>query len=188
MDKFQTILACIISAAAGTAILCADHSDNSWIGRVAICYALVIMFAFIGYYSKYTAEMLIHSKAAFFMVELTDDTIESLEEKIYNTELDGSLSDYKRKTQVEVYRNCIELIKQYDTLPSIKSANEAVNNCWYMAIVSALVLLINIVWISELFSNISTLILMVIYIAILIRSIILMRGKPDGKGKTTLWK
>ena len=188
MDKFQTALACIISAAAGTAILYIDHGDNSWIGRVAICYALVIMFAFIGYYTKYTTELRINSNAARFMVELTDYTIESLEKQIYDVEIDGSLSDLKRKEQVAVYRNCIELIELYDKIPPVRSIDKVINNCWYLAIVSVLLLLVNIAWINETFSNISTLILMAIYIAILIRSIILLRGRNDGKGKKDIWE
>ena len=188
MDKFQTILACIISAAAGTAILYIDHGDNSWIGRVAMCYTLVIMFAFIGYYTKYTADLRINSNAARFMVELTDYTIESLEKQIYDVEIDGSLSDLKRKEQVAVYRDCIELIKLYDKIPPVRSIDKVISNCWYMAIVSVLLLLVNIAWINETFSNISTLILMAIYIAILIRSIILLRGRNNGKGKKDIWE
>ena len=180
MDKIQTTIACIISASAGTAILYTDTS-SSWLGRVVMCYVLVIMFAFIGYYSKYTAEMRINSGAARFMVELTDYTIESLEELIHNVEIDGSLSDLKRKEQVAVYRNCIEMIE-------LKAIDEAINNCWYMAVVSALLLLVNIAWINETFSSISTLILMVIYITILIRSIVILRGKNNGKGKKDICK
>lgn len=187
MDKIQTAIACIISAAAGTAILYTD-TGSSWLGRVVMCYVLVIMFAFIGYYSKYTAEMRINSGAARFMVELTDYTIESLEELIHNVEIDGSLSDLKRKEQVAVYRNCIEMIELYDELPPVKAIDEAINNCWYMAVVSALLLLVNIAWINETFSSISTLILMVIYITILIRSIVILRGKNNGKGKKDICK
>lgn len=187
MDKFQTTLACIISAAAGTAILCTDTS-NSWLGRVVVCYVLVIMFAFIGYYSKYTAEMRINSNAAFFMVELSDETIESLEKKIHNTEIDGSLSDSRRKEQVAVYRECIEMIKSYDELPPVRAIDGVINNCWYMAIISALLLIINIAWIDERLSSISTLILMVIYVTILIRSIVILRGKNNGKRKKDICK
>ena len=57
-----------------------------------------------------------------------------------------------------------------------------------MAVVSALLLLVNIAWINETFSSISTLILMVIYITILIRSIVILRGKNNGKGKKDICK
>lgn len=181
MSKIQAALLCIITAAAGTVILCNDHVDNYWINRVVVCYALVIIFAFIGYYSEHIRVMLIHRKASIFMVELTDETTETLEEKIYNTELDGSISDLRRKQLIETYRDCLNLIDVYDKMPPLKSIMEVDNNCWYMTIVAVLILLINIAWVDKVFSSISTLILMVIYVAILIRSIILMRGKHDGK-------
>ena len=185
MNKIQATLLCIISAAAGTAILCMDHADNSWIGRVVMCYALVIMFAFIGYYSEFVAELRVNSRASCFMVELSAETIETLEEKIYNTEIDGNISDSRRKQLISTYRNCIDLIDIYDKLPPLKAIDEVINNCWYMAVVSIVLLLINIAWFDKNISTISTLILMVIYVAILTRSIIILRGKNDGKGKTT---
>lgn len=187
MSKIQAALLCIISAAAGTAILCNDHVDDYWINRVVICYALVIIFAFIGYYSEYIAVTLSNSKATIFMVELTNETVETLEEKIHNTEIDGSISDLRRKQLIETYRDCINLIDLYDKMPPLKSIMEVNNNCWYMTIVAVLILLINIAWIDKTFSSISTLLLMVIYVAILIRSIVIMRGKHNGKEKQ-LWK
>ena len=69
MNKIQATLLCIISAAVGTALICMNHVDNSWISRSVVCYALVIIFAFLGYYDAYirkvrlirvTTHMLVH--------------------------------------------------------------------------------------------------------------------------------
>ena len=73
-------------------------------------------------------------------------------------------------------------------MPTMEELTKRSNNNWYMVIILTLVLLINVSWLNDTFAMISTLILMVAYIVLQVRSIKLVRGKPDGKGKTSLWK
>ena len=188
MNKIQATLLCIISAAVGTALICIDHADNSWISRSVVCYALVIIFAFLGYYDAYIRKVRLIRVTTDMLVHYSSETPESVRNMITIAENDASITDEKRQEVIDGYKQVLELFTLDKTMPSTEDLNRVTTNCWYMGIISTIILLINVAWIHELFSELSTLILMVVYVILLTKSINIMRGKDHGKGKTTLWK
>ena len=153
-----------------------------------MCFTLVILFCFAWYHNRYIDNIRIIRVTADMLVNYSDETPETVKARIEEAKADESLSDTKRAEVINGYEQVLELFKLYNTMPTMEELIKRGNNNWYMVITLTLVLLINVSWLNDTFSMISTLILMIAYIVLQIKSIKLTRGKPDGKGKTTLWK
>ena len=188
MNKIQAVLLCIISAVAGTAILFMDHTDSSWIGRVVICYSLIITFGFLGYYDKYLSNIRTIRVTANMLVEHSNETPETVRNMIEIARADESLTEDARNAAIDGYGQVLHLFNLYKSMPTLEELLKVSNNCWYMSIISTIILLINVTWVNETFSSTSTLILMVVYIILLMKNVNIMKGKDNGKGKTDLWK
>lgn len=188
MSKIQYILLTLLSGGAGTYIML--HSDQSpyWLSRVIMCFTLVVLFCFAWYHNRHIDNIRIIRVTADMLVNHSNETPETVKAMIEKAKNDESLSDVKRAAVIGGYEQVLELFKLFETMPTMKELVRMGNNCWYMIIILTLVLLINVSWFNDTFAMISTLILMIAYIVLQVRSIKLLRGKPDGKGKTSLWK
>ena len=175
MSKIQYILLTLLSGGSGTYIMLHSGQDPYWLSRTIMCFTLVILFCFAWYHNRYVDNIR--------LIRVT-----AVKDRIEQAKTDETLTDDKRAEVINGLEQVLELFKLFNTMPTMEELTKRSNNNWYMVIILTLVLLINVSWLNDTFAMISTLILMVAYIVLQVRSIKLVRGKPDGKGKTSLWK
>ena len=188
MSKIQYILLTLLSGGSGTYIMLHGDQYPYWLSRTIMCFTLVVLFCFAWYHNRYVDNIRLIRVTADMLVNHSNETPETVKDRIEQAKTDETLSDDKRAEVINGLEQVLELFKLFDTMPTMEEITKRSNNNWYMVIILTLILLINVSWLNDTFAMISTLILMVAYIVLQVRSIKLVRGKPDGKGKTSLWK
>lgn len=188
MSKIQYILLTLLSGGSGTYIMLHSDQDPYWLSRTIMCFTLVILFCFAWYHNRYVDNIRLIRVTADMLVNHSNETPETVKDRIEQAKTDETLSEAKRVEVINGLEQVLELFKLFNTMPTMEEITKRSNNNWYMVIILTLILLINASWLNDTFAMISTLILMVAYIVLQVRSIKLVRGKHDGKGKTSLWK